>query len=97
MLRFFLGLEIKPCESRLEFVHPQKIKKTVKQMIKQQKKTTKEEETSTLPAKSFFLFFFLGPMGLGETLAIFFSAFLEFAPDFQETNVYEPNFATFFW
>ena len=68
---FYLGLEIKPCESRLEFVHPQKIKKTGKQMIKQQKKTTKEEETSTLPAKSFFKTFF-GPMGLGETLANFF-------------------------
>ena len=65
-------------------------------MIKQQKKTTKEEEKSTLPAKS-FLYFFWGPMGLGGTLANFFSAFLEFAPGFQETNVYEPNFATFFW
>ena len=50
---FYLGLEIKPCESRLEVVHPQKIKKK-KQMIKQQKETTKEEEKSTLPAKSFF-------------------------------------------
>ena len=35
-------------------------------------------------------------MGLGKPSRIFFSAFLEFAPDFQETNVYEPNFATFF-
>ena len=36
-------------------------------------------------------------MSLGETLATFFQRILEFAPDFQETNVYEPNFATFFW
>ena len=31
---FFWGLEIKPCESRLEFAHPQKIKNTKKQMTK---------------------------------------------------------------
>ena len=31
---FFGGLEIKPWESRLEFAHPQKIKKTKKQMTK---------------------------------------------------------------
>ena len=36
-------------------------------------------------------------MGLGELSQIFFSAFVEFAPDFQKTNVYEPNFATCFW
>ena len=41
-------------------------------MIKQQK-TTKEEEKSALPAKSFCSHFFFGPMGLGETLAKFFS------------------------
>ena len=41
------------------------------------------------------LFTFFGPMGLGETLANFFCLFLEFVPDFRETNVYEPNFATF--
>ena len=40
---YFWGLEIKPCESRLEFVHPKKIKNK-KQIINQQKKTTKEEE-----------------------------------------------------
>ena len=27
----------------------------------------------------------------------FFSLLLKVVPDFQETNVYEPNFATFFW
>ena len=40
-------------------------------MIKQLKKT-KEEETSALPAKSFCSHFFW-PMGVGETLAHFFS------------------------
>ena len=51
---FYLGLEVKPCESRLEFVHPQKTKKQQKKKMKQQKETTKEEENSTLPAKSIF-------------------------------------------
>ena len=49
---FYSGLEIKPCESRLEFVHPKN--------KKAEKKTTKEDEKSTLPAKSFFLTVFLG-------------------------------------
>jgi len=58
---------------------PSKEKK--QKMIKQQKKTTKEEEKSALPV--FFLLFF-GPMGLAETIAIFFSAFLECAQIFKK-------------
>ena len=53
---FCLGLEINPCESRLEFVHPKKIKN--KQTNDTTEKATKEEEKSTLPAATCFLLFF---------------------------------------
>ena len=53
-----------------------------------------EKNAATLPAKPSFSLF-LGLWALGELSRIFFSAFLELAPDFPETNVYEPNFATF--
>ena len=70
---FCLGLEIKPCESRLECVHPKKIKKQTKQMIKQQRKTTKDEEKNTLPAKTCF-FFLAGAYGSRGNSRKFFSS-----------------------
>ena len=54
-----------------------------------------KKNAGTLPAKPSFSLL-LGLWAWGELSRIFFSAFLEFVPDFQKTNVYEPNFATFF-
>ena len=39
-----------------------------------------------------WIFFFVAPWGNSRDC---FCAFLEFAPDFQETNVYKSNFAIF--
>ena len=47
---FFFGLEFKPCDSRLEFLHRQKIKHKKANDKTTEKNTTKEEEKSTLPA-----------------------------------------------
>ena len=68
---FFLGgLEIKPCESRLEFVHtPKKIKKTNDQ--KTEKNNQRGRKKYIACKINCFTFFWA--YGLGEPLAIFFS------------------------
>ena len=77
------------------WIHKARQKIKCKKTNDRTEKTTKEEKKYIArPAKSFF--YFLGLRVLKKLLRFFFSAFLEFAPDFQETNVYEPNFATFF-
>ena len=46
--------------------------------------------------RGLILLYHRGKGPLGGTLAKFFQPILEVVPDFQETNVYERNFATFF-
>ena len=58
------------------------------------KQNCQKKNAGTLPAKTSCSLFF-GPMGLGETLANFFLLIFGVCSRFRETNVYEPNFATF--